>query len=98
MMEDNLFILTMRCEQACTSHCKAAEVEDLIEEVAEAEAFYQDEGRKAAPHTRAWRRAYICREHLGQTQGSAEGSFAGVKAGRVRAGGAPGISRSCCEA
>jgi hypothetical protein len=63
-MEDNLFILTMRIEQACGSHCKATEVEDLIEEVAEAEATYMDQHRNAEFQTREWRRAYFVREHL----------------------------------
>jgi len=63
-MENDLFILTLRIEQACTSHCKAADCEDLLEEVEEAEVHYTAQSRSAEPHTRAWRRAYFIREHL----------------------------------
>jgi hypothetical protein len=63
-MEVDLFILTARIEQAWASHCKAADVQDLLEEVEDAENYYTDQHRGAQPHTRAWRRACFVREHL----------------------------------
>jgi hypothetical protein len=68
-MEVDLFLLTARIEQACGSYCKAADCEDLKEELEEAEAYYADLYRDAKPRTREGRKAHFIAGHLARLKG-----------------------------
>jgi hypothetical protein len=68
-MENDLFILTLRIEQACGSFCKAADAEDLKEELEEAAAHFANLYRDAKPRTREGRKAGFIQQHLAKYKG-----------------------------